>query len=71
MDWAQVPLWITAITGLIVAVGGTVVTVRSIIPTHKLVNQQRTDMLRFQMVLINTLNDHGITIPEDQSKLDR
>ena len=39
------------------------------LPTHKIVNQQRTDMINFQTVLINTLTAHGIDVPEDQSRV--
>jgi len=61
---------VTAIATLLTAVGGLLLAVKVIMPTHKIVNQQRTDMIRFQKVLINTLKEHGIDIPEDQSKLD-
>lgn len=37
---------------------------------HKIVNQQRTDMLRFQAALIKTLKAHDIDVPDDQSKVD-
>jgi hypothetical protein len=66
-SWAGV---ITALATLVTAIGGVLLAIKVIMPTHKIVNQQRTDMIRFQTVLINTLEKHGIEIPEDQSKLD-
>jgi hypothetical protein len=60
----------TAVGTMITALGGLLLAVKVIMPTHKIVNQQRTDMLRFQTVLIRTLIAHGIAVPEDQSKLD-
>ncbi len=35
--------------------------------THKIVNQQRTDMLNFQRALIRALDDAGVSVPVDQS----
>ena len=61
---------VTAVATLLTATGGLLLAVKVIMPTHKIVNQQRTDMLRFQTVLIRTLIAHGIAVPEDQSKLD-
>lgn len=59
----------TAVLGLVlVSVGRKAKT--QIEQVHTIVNQQRTDMLRFQKVLINALVAHGIDIPEDQSRLD-
>jgi hypothetical protein len=34
---------------------------------HKIVNQQRTDMLRYQRALTKALIKEGIEVPEDQS----
>jgi len=34
---------------------------------HVIVNQQRTDTLNYQRILIRALNKAGIEIPEDQS----
>lgn len=77
VEWGSLAAVLTAAATLITAIGGVIVTVKVMIPnfkvnksTHTIVNQQRTDMLRFQKTLINTLNLHGIDIPEDQSKLD-
>jgi flagellar motor component MotA len=61
---------VTAVATLITAFGGLLLAIKVIMPTHKIVNQQRTDMLRFQTVLIRTLIAHGIDVPEDQSRLD-
>ncbi len=65
---------ITAFATLLTAVGGLIVALKVIIPQrretasiHKIVNQQRTDMLRFQRALIETLQAHGIKVPVDQS----
>jgi len=70
MEIGTVAQWITAATGLVTAIGGLMVVLKTLIPTHRLVNQQRTDMLRFQTVLIRTLIANGIDVPEDQSTLD-
>ena len=61
---------VTAVATLLTAIGGLLLAIKVIMPTHKIVNQQRTDMIRFQTVLIRTLIAHGIAVPEDQSKLD-
>jgi hypothetical protein len=37
---------------------------------HKIVNQQRTDMLRYQRALIVALKAHGVEVPDDQSTLE-
>jgi hypothetical protein len=34
---------------------------------HTIVNQQRTDMQRYIRALSNTLKEHGIDLPVDQS----
>jgi hypothetical protein len=70
MEWGTISGLITAVATMVTAIGGLLLALKVIMPTHKLVNQQRTDMLRFQTVLINKLAEHGIDIPEDQSKLD-
>lgn len=38
--------------------------------THKIVNQQRTDMANYQRALIRALAEHDIDIPIDQSITD-
>jgi hypothetical protein len=70
MELGTVAGLVTAVASLTTAFGGLLLAIKVIMPTHKIVNQQRTDMLRFQTVLINTLTLHGIDIPPDQSKLD-
>lgn len=68
---------ITAIASLITAIGGTVAILKVLLPslriakdTHTIVNQQRTDMERYQRVLENALKQAGLDVPQDQSKLD-
>lgn len=68
---------LTALATMLTAVGGLVVTLKVMLPnyqlnktTHTIVNQQRTDMLRFQAVLIGELKKHNIEIPQDQSSID-
>lgn len=34
---------------------------------HKIVNQQRTDMLAYQAVLVNALQAAGIHVPHDEA----
>lgn len=36
---------------------------------HKIVNQQRTDMLAYQKTLVDTLKASGIHVPTDKSLL--
>lgn len=77
MDWGTIAGGLTAAATLLTAVGGLVVTFKVMVPnfqvnksTHQIVNQQRTDMLRFQAVLIDTLKQHEIEVPQDQSTID-
>lgn len=84
MEWGTWAGLITAFFTMITAIGGAVVSFKVMLPnlrinrhvakvaeeTHVIVNQQRTDMMRFETVLKNKLAEHGIEIPEDQSKLD-
>lgn len=70
MEWGTIAGMITAFATLLTAIGGLLLAVKVIMPTHKIVNQQRTDMIRFTTVLKRTLTEHGIEIPEDQSTLD-
>jgi hypothetical protein len=74
MEWGTIAGILTAIATLITAIGGAVVTAKVMIPnfktnkaTHKIVNQQRTDMLNFQGALIRALKKEGIEVPIDQS----
>lgn len=65
---------ITAIGVCLTALGGLVATIGVFIPilrqtkaTHKIVNQQHTDMVRYQSALVRALQRAGIEVPEDQS----
>jgi hypothetical protein len=65
---------ITAVAASFTALGGLLVSVRVLIPslktakdTHKIVNQQRTDMQNYNRALMRALKDHGIDLPVDQS----
>jgi hypothetical protein len=65
---------ITAVGVCITAIGGLVATIGVFIPilrqtkaTHKIVNQQHTDMVRYQAALVKALTAAGIAVPEDQS----
>lgn len=65
---------ITAFASVLIAVGGIITAFSVLLPilrqtraVHKIVNQQRTDMFRYQQALIRALTDHGITVPLDQS----
>jgi hypothetical protein len=77
MEWGSLAGMITALATVITALGGLIVSIRVLIPNfkqtkevHKVVNQQKTDMERYQKALIDVLAAHGIDIPVDQSKLD-
>lgn len=74
MEWGSIAGTLTAAATLLTAVGGFIVTIKVMIPnfktnkeTHKIVNQQRTDMLNFQNALIRALVAHDIEVPIDQS----
>lgn len=61
---------VTAIATLVGALGGTAVSIsliRTGRATHKIVNQQRTDMLAYNRALVRALRDQGIEVPIDQS----
>lgn len=61
---------VTAVGALVAAVGGMFVSVallRTTKSTHNIVNQQRTDMLRYQDVLTHCLADAGLRVPDDTS----
>ena len=68
---------IAAVAGVITALGGlaggtallvsSMRTKRQVQSVHKIVNQQRTDMLRFQEALVRALIAAGIEVPIDQS----
>jgi hypothetical protein len=59
---------ITAIATMVTAVGGIYLN-RRVKDVHKIVNQQRTDMLQYQKALIAALAAAGIDVPTDQSTL--
>lgn len=68
---------ITAVATLVTALGGLVAAVRLLMPllkqtkeVHAIVNQQRTDMVRYQRALEAALNSAGIELPVDQSRYD-
>jgi hypothetical protein len=67
-----------AIGVLITAIAGAIVTLRrvenvktvlreDVQAVHKIVNQQRTDMLAYQKTLVDALISSGIHVPRDQS----
>lgn len=58
---------VTAFGGLIATIGVFLPILRNVKETHKIVNQQHTDIMRFQRALISELRKHGIAIPVDQS----
>lgn len=65
---------ITATATVLIALGGLVSALTLFIPilrnikqVHTIVNQQRTDMLKYQRTLKKLLEAHGIEVPEDQS----
>lgn len=67
---------ITAVATMVTAIGGIYlgrrmqgVKVQSD-EIHKIVNQQRTDMLQYQKALIAALAAHDIDVPVDQSTLE-
>ena len=74
-SWAGV---ITAIATVFTALGGLVLAFSVLVPTlrktrenvaavHTMVNQQRTDMLRYQETLVTALQQGGIKVPADTS----
>lgn len=75
--WGTVAGLITAFATLLTAIGGFFVAIRVLIPVkkqteqiHTIVNQEKTDRMRFQTALIQTLEEHGIEVPVDQSTFD-
>lgn len=80
MTGADIALIISAIGTLITAAGGVAIAVitknnaviarrnsESLGEVHTMVNQQRTDSLRYQHALIKALRKAGIEVPDDQS----
>lgn len=72
---------VTASATVLTALGGLVLAVSVLIPilrnsrktlvqvadVHTIVNQQRTDLLSYQQLLIRALSAAGVTVPEDAS----
>jgi hypothetical protein len=65
---------ITACATVLIAVGGIITALAVLVPTlrkvdgvHTIVNQQRTDMQRYQRALLDALGEAGIDAPVDQS----
>jgi hypothetical protein len=63
---------ITACGGLVIAIGVLVPilrnsrrTITKIDEVHTIVNSQRTDMQRYEQLLVETLTKHAITVPPD------
>jgi hypothetical protein len=69
MELGSIAGLITAVATMVTAVGGIVLSYR-VQSVHKIVNQQRTDMLRYQRALIVALKAHGVEVPDDQSTLE-
>lgn len=74
-------LLLTSLTGLLVAVTKFLPVLRggarkldrvadTVDGVHVIVNQQKTDMERYQRALIAALREAGIDVPADQSKAD-
>ncbi len=57
----------TALALVITALSVLVPTLRQVRKVHTIVNQQRTDLLRYQRALVIALKNEGIDIPVDQS----
>jgi UPF0716 family protein affecting phage T7 exclusion len=58
---------ITSVTVLLPILRGTRANSRQIIEVHTMVNQQRTDQLRYQERLIEALTAAGVAVPPDSS----
>jgi hypothetical protein len=69
MQFGTVAGIVTALATMVTAIGG-IYLGRRVQEVHKIVNQQRTDMLQYQKALIAALSAAGIAIPADQSSLD-
>jgi len=65
---AEIAVLATALATLATALGGLFVAAKYVVPTHKIVNSEKTDRLRFIAALEETLRQAGIAIPVDQSK---
>jgi hypothetical protein len=64
---------ITAVATMATAVGGLLLawsnfrTRRAVDQVHKIVNQQHTDLVRYQRALVKALEAAHIDVPDDQS----
>jgi hypothetical protein len=56
-----------AITGLVVALPVLIKTLRIAKETHKIVNQQQTDLRNYQAALVSALHKAGVDVPADQA----
>lgn len=68
-NWIGAAAMVTACATVITAIGG-IYLGRRVQEVHKIVNQQRTDMLQYQKALVLALKTAGIEVPEDQSTLE-
>jgi hypothetical protein len=66
IQWGTIAGMITALATMVTAFGG-IYLGRRVQSVHKIVNQQRTDMLNYQRALIAALKNHGVDVPDDQS----
>jgi high-affinity K+ transport system ATPase subunit B len=80
MTGAEIALIITAVGTLITAAGGVAIALvtrnnavitkknsEALGEVHTMVNQQRTDSIRYQTALIKALKAAGVDVPDDQS----
>lgn len=69
MNAEGIALILGAAATLTTAVSTAIVLVlrRNVAEVHKLVNQNRTDMLAYQQDLIQALQDGGLIVPRDRS----
>lgn len=80
MNGSDIALIISSCGTVITAVGGVAIAVitrrnavisernsRSLGEVHTMVNQQRTDALRYQNALVKALKSAGVEVPDDQS----
>ena len=70
MSGGELAAIITAIATAVTALGGLLVAIlKATREVHVIINQQRTDMIRYQTALVAALRSAGVEIPEDQSLL--
>ena len=72
MEASTVVALVGAGAALVTAIGGLVASLTVFLPilrearaVHTLVNQQHTDMKRYQRLLVMSLRQHGIEVPDD------